>query len=87
MTPFQEYQDYLTRRTFLGQTALGLGSMALSWLLPPRLLQAAAPTTAGRSQLGGLQGLPHFAPKAKRVIFLYMSGGPSHLETFDYKPS
>jgi hypothetical protein len=68
----------LTRRTFLGQTALGLGSVALSCLLGRDLARAAT---------GGLPGLPHFAPKAKRVIFLYMSGGPSHLETFDPKPT
>jgi hypothetical protein len=71
-----EHCQRLTRRTFLVRTALGLGSIALSWLANPR--QAAA---AGR-----LSGLPHFAPRAKRVIFLYMSGGPSHLETFDWKP-
>src|SRR5262249_36354753 len=65
-------------------SALGLGSVALSWLMAPKLL-AAAPR-AERNAHGGLKGLPHFAPKAKRVIFLYMSGGPSHLETFDYKP-
>ncbi len=59
-----------TRRTFLGQTSLGLGSAALSSL--------ASGTTGS--------GLPHFAAKAKRVIFLCMAGGPSHLETFDYKP-
>ena len=44
-----------------------------------RTAQAARPYPA-------LPGLPHFAPRVKRVIFLYMSGGPSHLETFDYKP-
>ena len=65
-----------TRRTFLGQTALGLGSVALSWLLNPRLAAAT----------DRLPGLPHVAPRARRVIFLYMSGGPSHLETFDHKP-
>src|SRR5438874_2122162 len=65
----------LTRRTFLGRTSLGLGAAALSMLL-------------GREARAGdvLRRLPHFAPKVKRVIFLYMSGGPSHLETFDYKP-
>jgi hypothetical protein len=74
----------LTRRSFLGGSALGLGSVALSWLMAPKLL-AAAPR-AERNAHGGLKRFPHFAPKAKRVIFLYMSGGPSHLETFDYKP-
>jgi hypothetical protein len=64
-----------TRRTFLGRASLGLGAVALSRLLDP-------PSAAG----GTPTGLPHFAQKARRVIFLYMSGGPSHLETFDYKP-
>jgi hypothetical protein len=63
-----------TRRTFLGQTGLSLGSAALASLLNDQA--TAAP----------LNSLPHFAAKAKRVIFLCMSGGPSHLETFDYKP-
>src|SRR5262245_55516387 len=76
MDPNTAYSQRQTRRAFLGQTALGLGSIALSWLMNPRLALAA----------GRLPGLPHCAPKAKRVIFLYMSGGPSHLETFDHKP-
>src|SRR6516162_9007099 len=70
---------YQTRRTFLGSSALGLGSVALSCLLGPQL-------RAGEQKARSLSGFPHFAPKAKRVIFLYMSGGPSHLETFDPKP-
>jgi hypothetical protein len=82
-----EYHRYQTRRTFLGHTALGLGATALSWLLPPRLVQAATAPGQGRNPTGGLPGLPHLAPNAKRVIFLYMSGGPSHLETFDHKPA
>jgi hypothetical protein len=65
------------RRAFLGRTSLGLGSAALASLLPARL--------AG-DEPGALAGLPHFAAKAKRVIFLCMAGGPSHLELFDYKP-
>jgi hypothetical protein len=73
MTPFHP----LTRRTFLTTTGVGLGSVALNLLLN-RDARAAAPR--------GLPGFPNFPPKVKRVIFLYMSGGPSHLETFDYKP-
>ena len=46
----------------------------------------AASDPARDPKTGGLVGLPHFAPKAKRVIFLHQSGGPSQLETFDYKP-
>ena len=65
----------MQRRTFLGQTSMGLGSAALMNLLG-RDVRA---STSGA-------GLPHLAAKAKRVIFLCMAGGPSHLETFDYKP-
>jgi hypothetical protein len=71
----------LNRRAFLGGS---LGTLALTTLLDGNARGAAMP--ARKKGIPGLQGLPHFAPKAKRVIFLYMSGGPSHLETFDYKP-
>ena len=70
----------LTRRTFLGRSAYGMGALALASLLKPDLLRGADTTAAGM-----VQPL-HFPPKAKRVICLYMAGGPSHLETFDYKP-
>ena len=65
---------YLTRRTFLGRSCLGFGSMAFA-----SLCNAADKT-------GGVVQPLHHAPKVKRVIYLYMAGGPSHLETFDYKP-
>ncbi len=65
-------QTELSRRAFLGQSAGGLGSVALGTLLNG---EAAAGAQA-----------PHFAPKAKRVIYLFMSGGPSHVDTFDPKP-
>ena len=65
----------VNRRLFLGRSALGLGGIALSTLLE-REAQAA----------GGVLAAPHHAPKAKRIISLFMAGGPSHLETFDYKP-
>ena len=69
----------LTRRYFLGQcTGVSLGAMALAAL--EKSHAAAAPTATG------LPNLPHFAPKAKRVIFLTQSGGPSQHELFDYKP-
>ncbi len=70
-----------TRRAFLGRTSFGLGSLALASLLNPSLLRAASARPAG-----GIVNPLHFAPRAKRVIFLCMAGGPSHLETFDYKP-
>jgi hypothetical protein len=70
-----EFQAALTRRAFLGKTAQGVGGVALASLLGPAAY--AAP--------GALTSLP-LPPKAKRVIWLSMAGGPSHLETFDPKP-
>ncbi len=73
-----------TRRYFLGQcTGLSIGAMALSKMLEP--VFADEPASA-RNAIGGLNNFPHFAPKAKRVIFLTQSGGPSQLELFDEKP-
>src|SRR5579875_409294 len=74
----------MKRRTFLSEAGIGLGAAALSVLLG-RDLAATAPAEK-RRLMRGLPGLPHFPPRVKRVIFLYMAGGPSHLETFDYKP-
>lgn len=73
----------ILRRTFLASSGVGLGSAALSSLLT-RESQAAKSDID--TSYYGLADLPHHAPKAKRVIFLCMAGGPSHLETFDYKP-
>src|SRR5438093_31995 len=71
----------ITRRHFFTATARGLGAIALANLLPKTLL--AAPTDkAGR----GLPGFPNFAPKAKRIIYLFQSGAPSQMDLFDYKP-
>ncbi len=72
-------REALTRRHFFGRTAAGVGSMALAHLLGRDLEAAETPP-------GGLPGLPHFAPKAKRIVYLFQSGGPSQLETFDPKP-
>jgi hypothetical protein len=84
MNARQELELSLTRRQLFGVTAKGIGVAALASLLGPELLVAAP---AGRDpKTGGLIGLPHFPAKAKRVIFLHQSGGPSQLETFDYKP-
>jgi hypothetical protein len=89
MTPAAEFRQYCaqqqTRRAFLGRTAQGLGKVALASLLNPALLYAAAnPST--RDNLSGVVKPLHHVPKVKRVIWLTMAGGPSHLETFDYKP-
>src|SRR4026209_2583852 len=72
-----------TRRQLFGTCAQGIGIGALASLLGSELVAAAE---VRDPKTGGLVGLPHFAPKAKRVIFLHQSGGPSQLETFDYKP-
>src|SRR5688572_6078642 len=85
MKPFDEQQFALSinRRTFLSRSAYGLGGMALASLLNPALARAAEALT-GKSH--GLISPLHFPQKAKRVIHLCMAGGPSHLETFDWKP-
>lgn len=69
----------LTRRHFFRRTTLGLGTAALASLLNPGLL-------AGEPHSGGILPGFHHAPRAKRVIFLFMSGGPSHIDLYDYKP-
>jgi hypothetical protein len=75
------FENSLTRRTFLQHTAGGVGMMALSSLLTR---QAVAQEPAGPWR--GVVNPLHVPAKAKCVIYLYMAGGPSHLESFDYKP-
>src|SRR5262249_54813214 len=76
-----EHQVVLTRRHFFGRTATGVGAVALAGLLNER-----AAAGSDRDTASGELGAPHFAPKAKRVIYLFMSGGPSHIDLYDYKP-
>lgn len=71
----------LNRRKFLSRLSLGLGSAALGSLLIPDLFSG-----KGDSEQAIMNALPHFAPKAKRVIYLFQNGAPSQLESFDYKP-
>jgi len=78
-----EYGLGINRRHFLSRLSLGLGSVALGSLLIPDLLRGPSEETADKV----MKALPHFAPKAKRVIFLFQAGGVSHLESFDYKPA
>jgi hypothetical protein len=73
----------LSRRTFLNRFGLGLGGMALANLLKPASLFANAPAGLER---GLLNGVLHHPASAKRIIYLFMAGGPSQMETFDYKP-
>jgi hypothetical protein len=74
---FAERRRYLTRRWFFRDCGVGLGAVALNSLLAEANPGALAP---------GSPGGPHFPPKAKRVIYLFMAGAPSHLELFDHKP-
>lgn len=74
-----EFQQLLTRRQFFGRAAAGIGTAALASLLNPQLF-------AGGGGMEQVLGAPHFKPRAKRVIYLFMSGGPSQLDMFDYKP-
>ncbi len=76
----------LTRRAFLGRSSAGLGLWALASLLEPGLLHAADAGKPSIDRWPGVVDPYHVPPRAKRVIYLYMAGGPSHLETFDYKP-
>jgi hypothetical protein len=75
--PVRERQSAINRRHFFGRTATGIGTAALGSLL-------------GRDQAlageGGLPGFPNFAPKAKRVIYLFQNGAPTHVDLWDYKP-
>jgi hypothetical protein len=77
MTPFDEHRLQITRRHFFQRGALGLGGAALASLTG----RAAQP-----QRVGGMPELPHFAPKAKRAIYLFMSEGPSQMDMWDYKP-
>jgi hypothetical protein len=97
MDPIREFELVMTRRELFGKTAMGVGTAALHTLLRGGGLGAGflAASTAFADQkpqirMGkprpGLPGMPNFAPKAKRVIMLFMNGGPSQMDLFDYKP-
>jgi hypothetical protein len=86
----------LNRRLFLRRWGIGLGAVALNTLLDRDGIGARADVPApkapatrppGAAEPGGLPGLPHFAPKAKRVIYLFQSGAPSQMDLFDDKPA
>ncbi|MCH1421170.1 MAG: DUF1501 domain-containing protein [Akkermansiaceae bacterium] len=82
MQPFNPLLE--TRRQFLLRTGNGIGAAALSTMLNPSLIGSAM--GEGMQQYGGLPNVPHFPGKAKRVIYMFMAGGPSHIDLFDYKP-
>ncbi|MBI1903665.1 MAG: DUF1501 domain-containing protein [Planctomycetia bacterium] len=96
MDPRLEHRLTVNRRQFFGQTAVGLGPIALATLLAKTSALAgdekqdaktALPPRRAMPGLPGLPGLPHFPPKVKRVIYLLQNGAPPHLDMFDYKPS
>jgi hypothetical protein len=82
MNPLDEFRHRLTRRSFLGATGLGLGSLALGSLCAAETPRNHQPPTTNHQS----PNLPHFKPTAKRVIYLFQSGGPSHIDLLDYKP-
>ncbi|MCB0633348.1 MAG: DUF1501 domain-containing protein, partial [Lewinella sp.] len=83
-----DIENKMNRRHFFTKTSLGLGAMALGALGGAKWLggQTPAPAFSEATPEFLLGQLPHFAPKAKRVIYLFMSGGPSQMDLFDYKP-
>ncbi len=83
MNPLTDNRRHITRRALFGRTAVGIGTAALASLLNHDLQAATVPSAAPAL---GLPGLPHFAPKAKRVIYLFQNGAPTHVDLFDYKP-
>jgi hypothetical protein len=83
MNPLLQFAQNMTRRQLLSGSSKALGTAALASLCSSSLTGAAE---TSQTTASGLPGLPHFAPKAKRAIYLFMAGGPSHIDTFDYKP-
>jgi hypothetical protein len=88
MTPLNDYWLLMTRRHFFGRSAAGLGTAILESLLGKDLrAEETSNATPSERPFPGLPGFPNFAPKAKRVIYLFQSGGPSQMDLFDYKPT
>jgi hypothetical protein len=81
--PILTLQDSINRRTFLK----GAGGLGLSALFTMLGSQSLASMVEGHKRIGGLPGIPHFAPKANRVIYLFQSGAPSQMDLYDYKPA
>src|SRR5437762_3448771 len=87
MDPERELELMVTRRRLFGRTATGIGIAALSALLGDGAF--AAPPGAKKGDGFGFHGAlakPHHTPKVTRVIYLFQSGAPSHIDLFDYKP-
>ncbi len=86
MNPLEEYQRQLTRRQLLGRSTKVVGAAALSSLIGGEAIAASSPLQGAGSPATIGPRPSHFAPKAKRVIYLFMCGGPSHIDTFDFHP-
>ena len=83
MNPLRELAALMNRRRLLSRTAGSIGAAALASLMDQ---EVSADSGVRRQSTGGLTGLPHFAPKARRVIFLFQSGAPSQIDLFENKP-
>jgi hypothetical protein len=86
MDPIHEHVQAMTRRHFFARGAMGLGAAALATLTGGGAHAAAGRSARAGKGEGGLPGLPHFPPKAKRAIYLFMNEGPSQMDLWDYKP-
>lgn len=82
--PVKEYCENVTRRQLFGFSGKALGAAALASLMGAKA--TAADPQDEKKRVGGLSGIPHFPAKAKRVIYMFMSGGPSHMDLYDYHP-
>ena len=85
MDPLNSFLQQQTRRAFFKKTGLAAGRIALASLMFPDLVRATGMVKSSRSH-PPLPGLPHFAPKARRLIYLFMNGAPSQIDLWDYKP-
>jgi Protein of unknown function (DUF1501) len=87
MNPLTDNRRHITRRALLGKTATGVGAAAMAYLFGvDGLLGASTATQPALVSTGGLPGFPNFAPKAKRIVYMFQNGAPSHVDLFDYKP-
>ena len=82
----RDHLHLLSRRHFFKSTGLAAGRIALAGLMFPELLRAATESKTSVPAHPPLPGLPHFKSKAKRLIYLFMNGGPSQMDLLDYKP-
>ena len=87
MNPAQDHLHQLSRRHFFKTSGLAAGRIALAGLMFPELARAASDVKSAVRAHPALPGLPHFASKAKRLIYLFMNGGPSQMDLLDYKPN